>query len=274
MITSSKFERVKKEIASFDPPSINLNYFSQQEIKKHEYIPYLLKRLTKEANTLGIRFISIDPQPSENTKYYQKHNFLVQLKAIKYIQLFNFLHCLEDTLQLNIQELHIHTEDSPKRPPQLKAKLSLNTIEMKNHQFKNFSTLAELKNYYATSGSSQNGFKAPLEQSYHKPLLAGVAKSNPFGHDLFTAPLYQKEQFVIKKANEELVLTAILFFQDEPVAIIGHDQVKKGEYIKNAQIGEQCINLKVLNITQNSIVLGDGKKTYIYKLPDNPITFK
>ena len=105
--------------------------------------------------------------------------------------------------------------------------------------------------------------------------MAQAIKRNPFNRSLMLSSLlFNKEKALqIKKNDAELILNAIMDFEGERIAIIGNNPVKKGESLKNIQVGNRYIDLKVLRIGKNSITLGDGQNKYTFKLPDNPITF-
>ena len=275
-VESSQVTKLQKEIMSFDSPNIYLNYFNRLHLSESERIPHLLKKLTAEANTLGIKFISVDPQPSKKNSFYEKYVFRVEVQAAQYSQMVRFFHCIENKLKLNIDEMSI--QQDAENSNQLYAKISLNTLETHDSLLKNFYTITQVKNFYHDPNWPNKNIKAPnslVNESEKKSLMAQAIKRNPFEPSLMLSPLLSNKEkaLQVKKNDVELVLSAIMDFQGERIAIIGNNPVKKGESLKNIQVGNRYIDLEVLEIEENSITLGDGQNKYTFKLPDNPITF-
>ena len=145
-VKSSQIKNLQKEIISFDSPHIYLNYFNRLHLSESERIPHLLKELTAEANALGIKFISVDPHPSKKNSFYRKYVFRVEVQAAQYSQMLRFVHCIENKLKLNIDELSI--QQDTENPHRLYAKISLNTLETQDSLLKNFYTITQVKNFY------------------------------------------------------------------------------------------------------------------------------
>jgi len=275
-LTSSKVTNLQEEITSFDSPHIHLNYFNRLNLSEPKRIPHLLKGLTTEANALGIKFISVDPKSFEKNKFYQKHRFMVGILATQFSQMLQFLNRIENKLKLNIDELTIQQDEDNSN--QLHAKMSLNTLEMMDNRLKKFYSIAQVKNFYLDP-NWQNKITETHDSrftEFKKKLVATqTIKRNPFDRNTIMSSLLLKaEKFLpVKKNGAELVLSAIMDFQGERIAILGNDQLKKGGILKNAQVGNRYIDMKVLKIEENSITLGNGQNKYVFKLPDNPITF-
>lgn len=276
-IKSSQVTKLQNEIMSFDSPHIYLNYFNRFHLSESERIPHFLKELTTEANALGIKFISVDPQPYKKNTYYQKYVFKVEVQVAQYSQMLRFFHCIENKLKLNIDEMSLQQDAESSN--QLHAKISLNTLETHDSFLKNFYTITQIKEFYQNPNWPNKRIEAPnsrVNESEEKFLMAQAIKRNPFDRNLMLSSQLLKpdKALPVKKNNAELILSAIMDFQGERIAIIGNNPVKKGETLKNIQVGNRYINMKVLKIEENSITLGDGQNKYIFKLPDNPITFR
>lgn len=276
-VKSSQVTKLQNEIISFDSPHIYLNYFNRLQLLESERIPHFLKELTAEANKLGIKFISVAPQPSKKNTFYQKYVFKVEVQAAQYSQMLRFLHCIENKLKLNIDELSIQQDVESSN--QLRAKISLNTLETHDGLLKKFYTINQVKDFYQDPNWPNKRIKAPgfrFNESEKNFLMAQAIKRNPFDRSLMLSSslLKRDKALQVKKNDAELVLSAIMDFQGERIAILGNDQLKKGDILKNAQVGNRYIDMKVLKIEENSITLGNGQNKYVFKLPDNPITFR
>ena len=274
-IESAHVSKLKDEISSFDSHAIHLNYFNRLHQPEFDRIPYLLKILTNEANALDIKFISVEPKPPKDKNFYEKYIFVVEVWAAKYLQLFHFLDYIQNKLTLNIDELTIQPDKENSH--HLRAKVSLNTLEMRDNQLKDFENISQMKHFFLDPNRQdtrkENSYSPKTKQKY---LMTQAVRRNPFESNLFLSSLQSETEKALRvtKNDKELVLRAIINFEEERIAILGNDRIKKGETLKNIQIGDQYIDLKVLKIGENSVTLGYGQEEYPLKLPDNPITFK
>jgi len=316
-LESASTKNLQKEITSSHMQNTRLNYFNRLGIEECERIPYLLKSINHEANALGIKFLSVDPQPTENKDLYQKYIFKVEVRAT-YPQMLRFLHCIENTLELNIDRFGLSRSDQANtargaqaNPADISnlvtAKMHINTLEMADSQLKNFHNLAQVKEFYLDPnlmGSPDVSFPQD-EESEQATLIAQAVQRDPFHAEGLTYSSLanlspnipssgtetsgvqtpgtqptgvqssgEPKPLLVKKDNKELVLNAIIDFQEERVAILGQDLVKRGDVVKNTQVGNRNINMKVLSIGEDTVTLGNGQEKFILKLPDNPIQFK
>jgi Tfp pilus assembly protein PilO len=302
-VESASTRNIQREIASSYTQNTHLNYFNRLDIKESERIPYLLKSLTHEANALGIKFLSVDPQHPENKELYQKYIFNVEVRAT-YAQMLRFLHCIENKLKLNIDRFRMSRSDQPNAgrrdavnpadtSGQVTAKIHINTLEMADSQLKNFDSITQVKEFYLDPNLTDTlAIPSPqFEESDQQTLIAQACQRDPFHPDgVFASSLAslspdkqtsgeqlnsdEPQILLVKKNDKELVLSAIIDFQEERLAILGQDLVKSGDILKNTQVGNRNVNMKVLNIGENTVTLGDGQEKFILKLPNNPVQFK
>jgi len=309
-IESASTKNLRREIASFYVQNTHLNYFNRLNIKESERIPYLLKSLTYEANTLGIKFLSVDPQHPKKNELYQKYIFKVEVRAT-YPQMLRFLHCIENKLKLNIDRFSMSRADQAntgRRDPvnpvdtsgQVTAKIHINTLEMADSQLKNFDSITQVKEFYLDPNLTDTLTDTPVvpspqfEESEQQTLISQACQRDPFhpdgvftssfaslspdkqlsGEQTFLTQSVLTQPLLVKKDDKELVLSAIIDFQKERLAIVGQDLVKSGDIVKNTQVGNRNVNMKVLNIGENTVTLGDGQEKFILKLPNNPVQFK
>lgn len=278
-LKTAEINRIQGEIAEFDASHTHVNFFNRLPLTKAERIPYLLKSLTNEANKHGIKFISVDPQQPENKPHYEKYPFQVEVRAAQYQELLSFFNCLEHELKLNIDQLHLQAdEDGSNR---LRAKLVINSLEMHESKIQDFDSLAQIRDYFLNPNlidSLEEGAASWSEEAQPRLIMARAAQRNPFVQTIPTTLISHTEQqekaLPVKKDNQELKLRAIMDFEGERIALLGHDRLKKGQLIKDVQIGEQYLTMTVLQIKDDSVILGDGQNHYVLKMPDNPIKFK
>lgn len=295
-------KKLREKIASFNTRRTHLNYFNRLHLEESDRVPYLLKSLTKEANALGIKFLSVDPQQPENKNSYRKYIFKVEVRAT-YPQMLRFLNCIENKLKLNIDRFNLsqteplerlqEVQDSQSESyKQVTAKIYLNTLEMEDDKLKDFDSLAQVRDFYLNPNSAA-GTSPQFEEEEQESLIAQATETDPFhpqeyilaslAPSLFSSSssgsagrrrIEEKPPVLVKKDDQELVLKAIIDFEKERRAILGQDVVKSGDILENTQIGNRLVNMKVLSIGENTVTLGDGQERYTLKLSPNPVQFK
>ncbi|MEW5803984.1 MAG: type 4a pilus biogenesis protein PilO [bacterium] len=286
---------LKKKLASLDIENASLNYFNRLDLEEPDRIPCLLKNLTQEANALGIKFLSVDPQVPEKKDLYRKYVFKVNVRA-SFQQMLYFLDCIENKLKLNIDRFsmsradlfdaaRVHTDLPSDISDLVTASIYINSLELEDSQLKDFQSLAQVKAFYLDPNMmDMSAIPSPqFEDAEQEALIAQAVHNDPF-HPERLLPSYarrspdkllsDKQYLLVKKDDKELVVNAIIDFQEERIAILGQDLVKNGDVLENTQVGERNVDMKVLNIGENTVTLGDGQEKYVLKLPNNPVQLK
>jgi Tfp pilus assembly protein PilO len=274
-VKSNQIEKLREEITSLDSYQTHLNYFHRLNLPEPERIPYLLKSLAGEASALGIKFISIDPRPPEKNDFFIKHIFMVEVRAATYPTMLHFLDGIENTLHLNIDELSIQQDED--KPDQLWAKIAINTLEMGDRPFRTFHKVDQIRSLNmgnTRQARLKEGDPQWSDEGARKLVMARAVARNPFASSRIprlSSKREREEILPVKKGDEEIILRAIMDFQGERIAILGRDRIKQGEILKDMHVGDRYIDMKVLAIDKGSVMLGDGQKKYVFKLPENPI---
>jgi len=123
--TREEIERIKRE-------EVNVDYFKRQHIPSQERTPTFLKNIETLAGQLGFEYDGVKPMDEEETPDYIRYPFLVETKS-RYREIVQFVDSLENSLGLNLDDLHI--ENDSKAPKWHRLKFAVSTFELTRTEF-------------------------------------------------------------------------------------------------------------------------------------------
>lgn len=248
----------KESIANMKLGIVNLNYFNHNHIADEDKIAFFLKVLNNYANNIGISFMSISPKISVEKKGYFKESFEIYIKT-DFHKLLLLLDQLQNIIGVNIDRLVIKRDEIAQKQ-ETTAIIGLNSIEMKNRDDKDPSTLEELRQMHFKRDINLHDINLGKNKNIGDVISASFVLPKGI-RDPFVKPekiaQLQEKLIQIEKELGESKLLGIIEFEGEKHAIIGRHTVKKGDSI---------FDLEVEEITSDSVILGDRGLRFTYHL--------
>jgi Tfp pilus assembly protein PilO len=228
--------QVGKEIEEANRDEVNVDYFNRHGIPPEERIPTFLAIVNHVVNQLGIKTVTVEPLPQEESPDYIRYPFLVETKS-KFGEIVKFVDSLENSLKLNLDELRI--EKNPKDPLWHNLKFTVNTFE------------------FTRKGSS------PPDKIPEKDGPPMVRE----GIEVKRDPFLEKEMVVAVKPKQEkkrerlprLELNAIIDIAGRKIAIINDTVVREGDWIAKHRI---------VRIGEDQVITMYRRKERILKIED------
>lgn len=220
---SAKVERaiqdlkaIQEEIERINREGLNVDYFKGQHIPSEERTPTFLKNIETLAGKLGFEYDGVKPMDEEETLDYIRYPFLVETKS-KYREIVQFIDSLENSLGLNLDDLHI--ENDPKAPEWHRLKFTVSTFELKRTEF-------------------APPDKPGKEQAVPPQI---VVRDIRVTRDPFVEKRKKEEKKVAaagtrKKRPPRLKLNGIIDIAGKRIAIVNDKIVKEGDWIANHRI--------------------------------------
>ncbi len=126
--TTVELNKIREEIET-NKEEPNVDYFKRHQIPSEERETTFLGMVNELVNRLGIKTETLKPEPQEVSPEYIRYPFLVETKS-KYGKIVKFVDSLENSLGLNVDDLHIRND--PKDPLWHRLKFTVSTFELKN----------------------------------------------------------------------------------------------------------------------------------------------
>jgi len=126
--TMLELKRARGEIERANKEEVNVDYFKRHHIPPEQRTPTFLGTVNDVVNQLRIKTIRVKPEAQEESPEYIRYPFLVETKS-KYGEIVKFVDSLENSLGLNLNDLHI--QNDPKDPLWHRLKFTVSTFELK-----------------------------------------------------------------------------------------------------------------------------------------------
>ncbi|MDY6843448.1 MAG: hypothetical protein SVW57_05090 [Thermodesulfobacteriota bacterium] len=225
-----------------------INYFSQNNFSSpKEASSFLYHKLKELANHEMVNLLNFQPLEKKAFSGYYIFPFYVEIEA-EYSRIISFLGYLEVREGLFVDELKITSKAKLSRIHNCKfnvSSLEIDTSKLHTNEKKSFvrSSLSNFqkslpKKWVAKRKIRRDPFSKP------SPKLISLKKNTSKYGDSF-------------EASQKISLLGIMSFPDHKVAIIDHQVVKKGDFIKNRQ---------VISIENDQVILKEKQKFYILRL--------
>jgi Tfp pilus assembly protein PilO len=234
-----KVNEMRKEIEEANRDEVNVDYFNRHRIPPEERTPTFLGIVNDVVNQLGIKTVTVEPLPQEESPDYIRYPFLVETKS-KYGEIVKFVDSLENSLELNLDELRI--EKDPKDPLWHNLKFTVNTFE------------------FTRKGSSPPD---RMPEGNGPPIQVAVR----VGIEVKRDPFLEKEKVIAVKPKQEerrerlprLELNAIIDIAGRKIAIINDTVVREGDWIAKHRI---------VRIGEDQVITMYRRKERILKIED------
>ena len=240
-ITENK--KIREEIDRISKEKRNVDYFTRHQIPPEQRQPTFLAKVSDVVNRLGIKTIMVKPMPQEESPEYIRYPFLVETKS-KYEEIVKFVDSLENSLGLNLDDLHI--QNDPKDLLWHRLKFTVSTFEL-------------------TSTKPSPPDKKPKEGG--PPIRVGIKDDIEVKRDPFLEKELKREKRVVKapirkiwrKRRPPLKLNGIIDIAGRKVAIMNDKIVREGDWIAKHHI---------VWIGEDEVIVVYGRKTRTLKIEE------
>ncbi|NIQ38174.1 MAG: type 4a pilus biogenesis protein PilO [Proteobacteria bacterium] len=219
-----------------------VNFFKRRNLSPSKGIPELLEEISTIGRQAKIQFVAIKPVEEKDDPSYREYPILIEAKA-SYSELVNFVHQMENLLQLSLRDFRIENEE--KDPLIHRLHFTLNIVELK-------------QDHPAVKGNSgERHVPRPVDTD-----LVAVHR-DPFSQEE-ESPVVQvlgkpgNEKASRRSGRPKLVLTGILDVGEGGFVIINGKILKVGETIEGQRI-QQIGNNHV-------IILDESEENTTYAL--------
>jgi Tfp pilus assembly protein PilO len=214
--TMLELNKIREEIERANKEEVNVDYFKRHQIPPEQRTPTFLAKVNDVVEQLGITTRLVKPMPQEESPEYVRYPFLVETKS-KYEEIIKFIDSLENSLGLNLDDLHI--ENDPKDPLWHRLKFTVSTFELKRPE-------------PSASEEMAKGEGSPIQVVVRDDI---AVERDPFlekEKKVASVPI-RKER---KKRLPSLKLNGIIDIAGKRVAIINDTIVKEGDWIAKHRI--------------------------------------
>jgi Tfp pilus assembly protein PilO len=220
---NQELKKIREEI-EVNKKGGSRDYFNRYQIPPKDRETTFLKIHNELVKGLEIKTETVKPDPKQETPEYVRYPFLVETKS-KYEEIVKFVDSLENSLGLNVGDLHI--QNDPKDPLWHRLKFTVSTFELKGAES-------------PVSPVRSEGGTPPLEVTVRDDIRV---KRDPFlekeTEKRIISPEKPKER---PRGLALLKLDGIIHIGSTKVAIINGTVVREGDSISNhriLQIGEE-----------------------------------
>jgi Tfp pilus assembly protein PilO len=237
--TMLELNKIREEIERANKEEVNVDYFKRHQIPPEQRTPTFLEKVNDVVEQLGITTRLVKPMPQEESPEYVRYPFLVETKS-KYEEIVKFIDSLENSLGLNLDDLHI--ENDPKDPLWHRLKFTVSTFELKRPE-------------PSASEEMAKGEGSPIQVVVRDDI---AVERDPFlekEKKVASVPI-RKER---KKRLPSLKLNGIIDIAGKRVAIINDKIVKEGDWIAKHRI---------VRIGEDEVIAVYGRKERTFKIKE------
>lgn len=192
-----------------------IKYFKNSNIPWKLQIPQLLEEISTLVKNLGIRYVAVQLEPSEDYKFHRKHSFSIKASS-KFKELVEFIERIENDLKLTAGNFNIR--QNKENSSWYNVELTLSTLELKSD--------------------------APSEtrkESRRVPSTAKISTPKKISKDPFFVPYKKRSKLkedpsVKKKPKFKLSLNGIMELMGRKIAIINNEILREGDIIHKHRI--------------------------------------
>lgn len=233
-------KKIQEEIKKANREEINVDYFNRHRIPPEKRTPTFLEIVNDVVNQLGIKTVTVEPLSQEESPEFIRYPFLVETKS-KYGEIVKFVDSLENSLELNLDELQIQRD--PKDPLWHNLKFTVNTFEFTRTESSPPDTMPE-------------GDGPPIEVEVRHDI---EVKRDPFVEEkakvVASAPERKKRRMRLPR----LKLNGIIDIMGKKIAIINDTVIREGDMIKKHRI---------VRIDDDQVIMVYRRKERILKIED------
>jgi Tfp pilus assembly protein PilO len=245
---NQEIKKIREEIEG-NKKGGSRDYFNRYQIPPKERASTFLEMHNELVRRLGIKNKTLEPMPQEETPEYIRYPFLVENKS-KYEEIVKFVDSLENSLGLNVSDLHI--QNDPKDPPWHRLKFTASTFELKDAK----PSVADKPSKEGLPPITVRDIVVKRDPFLEKEAERKVARLLP----------PKKEP----KRLPPLKLKATMDFGRNKWALVddgtGEDiAVREGDLV-TVRKGRQKAEYRILEIRENEVIAGHKGEKYPFKL--------